>query len=406
MNMQVLLIIAFIFAPQMARSSCQIGDIQNFWQRVKKDAPFLEVIKQQKEQARASVDIAKQRPNPEISMDYKRGDQFGVEVNTFSLSAQHIYEFGDKRDKRVNRAQVESELGNVALNFELFQLKINSVVSYQKLAQLEIVTQAMDEAIRTFEKIIKKLERRSRLNPEEQVSLSTLRLALNDYRARQNDLENEKNLLEGKIGFLVGCQSLSPHYSLLKYDQLSLEGVHNKKLGVIGQEKRKLKLSELNYEVEKSLGYSNIAIGPTVEYQNEGVDEFVSGGVAISFALPLFHTNDGGKLRAMKNMAAQKQRTKNNIELINIRRQRLIQKYNRSLKTIKQMPSLKELEKKHQQVEKLFSRGIVSMSMTIESHRQQVDFLESRFETENDLLETIGEISLIDGNLDLVEAIF
>ena len=46
------------------------------------------------------------------------------------------------------------------------------------------------------------------------------------------------------------------------------------------------------------------------------------------------------------------------------------------------------------------------MSMTIESHRQQVDFLESRFETENDLLETIGEISLIDGNLDLVEAIF
>jgi cobalt-zinc-cadmium efflux system outer membrane protein len=63
------------------------------------------------------------------------------------------------------------------------------------------------------------------------------------------------------------------------------------------------------------------------------------------------------------------------------------------------MPSLKNLESEHQKVEKLFSRGVVSIPMTIESHRQSIDFLISRFETENDLLSTYGNITLIDGDL-------
>ena len=41
--------------------------------------------------------------------------------------------------------------------------------------------------------------------------------------------------------------------------------------------------------------------------------------------------------------------------------------------------------------------------MTIESHRQQVEFLKSRFETENDVLTALGNISLIDGDLSAIE---
>ena len=67
------------------------------------------------------------------------------------------------------------------------------------------------------------------------------------------------------------------------------------------------------------------------------------------------------------------------------------------------MPNLKELENKHLKVEKLFSRGVVSIPMTIESHRQQVEFIKSKFDTENDVLNTYGKILLIDGNITAFE---
>ena len=70
------------------------------------------------------------------------------------------------------------------------------------------------------------------------------------------------------------------------------------------------------------------------------------------------------------------------------------------------MPTLKQVDKEHTRTERLFSRGVVSISMTIESHRQLIDFLTSRFETENDLLDTYGKITLIDGDLNSFESLF
>jgi len=57
-------------------------------------------------------------------------------------------------------------------------------------------------------------------------------------------------------------------------------------------------------------------------------------------------------------------------------------------------------------IESLFARGIVSIPMTIESHRQHLDFLESRFETENDLLVSLEEIVFIRGETQLLEDLF
>ena len=69
------------------------------------------------------------------------------------------------------------------------------------------------------------------------------------------------------------------------------------------------------------------------------------------------------------------------------------------------MPSLIELEKKHNEVEKLFSRGVVSIPMIIESHRQQIDFLKSRFQIENEILSTYGKVILINGNTPAFEKV-
>jgi len=382
----------------IAREACNITTAKDFYYHIAEKSPVLDEVLKKRSQAESKIEVAKQRPNPELDFEYLKGDEFGVDVNTYSLSVKHVIEFGNKRNRRIENAQYLSNFRKQELDIKLYKLNIDSTINFQRVAQLKITIDAVKEAIYTFDKVIKKLSRRKRLNPEETVSLSTLRLASNDYRAKLNDFENERSLIEGRISYFAGCVSLKPTYSNLHYKPMAVDKKAGES-GILKLEQLKVALAKSSLEVEKSLGYSDISIGPAIEVQNKGNDEFVSGGIAVSFALPLFQTNDGGKLEASRKLVAQRIESRNQKNLLLIKRSRLVEKYNRSLATLKKMPSLKNLENEHQKVEKLFSRGVVSIPMTIESHRQLIDFLISRFETENDLLGTYGNITLIDGDL-------
>lgn len=386
-----------------AQKACDIKNIREFYNSVKVNGPLLNEAIKKKEEISSTLDIAEQRPNPELDFEYLKGDQFGIDVNTYTLSAKHIVEFGSKRDKRVSKAKSYQKLKNAEVDLSLFNSNLNATIGYQRVAQLNVTIDSVKEAIHTFDKIIRKLSSRKRLNPEETVSLSTLRLASNDYKAQLNDLENEKTLLQGKISFLSNCKSIDPKYEYINFKLAKLDERNSNNIGLPKIEDLKVELALSELDIQKSLGYSNISIGPTVEYQGQGNDEFVSAGIAVSFALPLFQTNGGGKLNALKSVNSQKTSTKNKKMMLDIERSNLITKFKRSLATLSKMPKLKELEEKHLKVEKLFSRGVVSISMTIESHRQQIEFLKSKFETENDVLNTYGKILLIDGNITAFE---
>lgn len=386
-----------------AQRACDIKTIREFYNNVKVNGPLLNEAIKNKEVISSSIDIAEQRPNPELDFEYLKGDQFGVDVNTYTLTAKHVVEFGSKRDKRLLKAKNYQKLKNAEVDLSLFNSNLNATIGYQRVAQLNVTIDSVKEAIHTFEKIINKLSSRERLNPEETVSLSTLRLASNDYKAQLNDLENEKTLLQGKISFLSNCKNINPKYEYINFNLVKIDETQTNSVGLPQIEDLKVELAVSELDIQKSLGYSNISIGPTVEHQTVGNDEFISAGISVSFALPLFQTNNGGKLNALKGVGSQKVATSNNKEMLRIERMNLVTKLKRSLSTLSKMPKLKELESKHLKVEKLFSRGVVSIPMTIESHRQQVEFIKSKFDTENDVLNTYGKILLIDGNITAFE---
>ena len=386
-----------------AQRACDIKTIREFYNNVKVNGPLLNEAIKNKEVISSSIDIAEQRPNPELDFEYLKGDQFGVDVNTYTLTAKHVVEFGSKRDKRLLKAKNYQKLKNAEVDLSLFNSNLNATIGYQRVAQLNVTIDSVKEAIHTFEKIINKLSSRERLNPEETVSLSTLRLASNDYKAQLNDLENEKTLLQGKISFLSNCKNINPKYEYINFNLVKIDETQTNSVGLPQIEDLKVELAVSELDIQKSLGYSNISIGPTVEHQTVGNDEFISAGISVSFALPLFQTNNGGKLNALKGVGSQKVATSNNKEMLRIERMNLVTKLKRSLSTLSKMPKLKELENKHLKVEKLFSRGVVSIPMTIESHRQQVEFIKSKFDAENDVLNTYGKILLIDGNITAFE---
>ena len=118
------------------------------------------------------------------------------------------------------------------------------------------------------------------------------------------------------------------------------------------------------------------------------------------------NTNYGGKLQASKNLLAQQKIAKNNISLLKRKLNNQLKVYHQSLKTYQAMPSLSKIAKFHNEAEQLFRRGVVSIPMIIESHRQYVDYMDSRFETENDILNALMEIYIITGKKKLIEKLF
>lgn len=403
-----LLGISLLSETAYSQGNCDFKSINEFYNKLNASNPIQEQIKKRVSEVESSIDLAKQRPNPVIDTEYLKGNQFGIDINNIQVTAQHIYEFGSKRNKRIEEAQLSASIEKRLLNLKGVETTVGYALKYQRVAQLTIVIDAVKEAISTFEKVIGKLSSRTGLTPEERVSLLTLRLASSDYKAKLNDLENEKTLLGGELTFITGCETFNPQYSSLPYGQLlpPLKNLSSTESGLVSVENLKIKQSEADLAVQKSLGYSNIAIGPVVEYQTQGNDKFLSAGVAVTFDLPLFHTNDAGKLNAARRMAAQKIESTNSIRNLNLKKAMLIQKYERSVKVLSQMTTLERLNKQHSEVERLFARGIVSIPMTIESHRQHIDFLESRFETENDLLVSLEEIVFIRGETQLLEDLF
>lgn len=392
-------VLALAINVAFANERCEIKNIKSFYEFLNKQGPSLNLANKRRDQFTSEIELAKQRPNPEVDLDYLKGDQFGLDLNTATLSIKHTIEFGSKRQKRISKAKVYSGLNNTQTDLSLYEANVDAAITYQRIAQLQILINSVKEASETFDKLVKKLASRKQLNPEETVSLSTLRLASNEYKAQLNEIENERLLLLGKIAFLTNCKSPKVSYYRFSFPNFSHNQEKKSNTGLLQMEDLKVNLAIEELEIQKSLGYSNIQLGPVVEYENQGRDEFVSVGIAITFDLPILQTNTGGKLKALKELEAQTMESTNNKKILQIERENLSKKYNRSLLTYKNMPTLQDLERKHIEVEKLFSRGLVSISMTIESHRQQVDFLNSLFDMENDLLMTYKNINLIDGDL-------
>jgi hypothetical protein len=403
-----LLVISLISELAYSQINCNFKNINEFYSSLNSGNPIQEQIKKRVSEAESNIEIAKQRPNPVIDAEYLKGKQFGSDTSNLQVIAQHIYEFGSKRKLRIEKAQLAAAVQKRLLSLKGVETTVGYALKYQRVAQLTILIDAVEEAISTFEKVIGKLNSRTGLTPEERVSLLTLKLASSDYKARLNDLENEKTLLEGELTFISGCESFNPRYTSLPYAQLvsPLKNLSTTENGLVHVEHLKVKQTEAELGVQKSLGYSDIAIGPVIEYQTQGTQNFTSAGVAVTFDLPLFHTNDAGKLNAAQKMAAQKVESYNTIRNLNLKKSMLIRKYVRSVQVLSEMTSLDSLTKQHTEIERLFARGIISIPMTIESHRQHIDFLQSRFETENDLLVSLEEIVFIRGETQLLEGLF
>ena len=288
-------------------------------------------------------------------------------------------------------------------DFENQQAIISVVIMLHRLRQVYELIPLYKESLSAFSKILQTIKGRKSVSPEQEVEGETLELAVNDYKLKISQLNSEKINLSTHLSFFMGSNCIVPRNALpfiVNLDEDFKNDFKVKNYSKLKAATLALELAKSNLELEKSNSYPNLQIGPTYEYEKLNVSQTNTVGIAITMDLPILNINGGGRAKASKDVLAASLNLRNVKEESNRDIQSWIQKYNQYKESLKTIANKEKLEKKHRKIESLFKRGIISTSLVIESHRQLIEFFNTRFEFENGATEALWNIYKLNGEFE------
>jgi len=349
-----------------------------------------------------TIEQAEQTPNPELDLESTVGDSIEGNVYTTSVTLKHTLEIGGKKNSRIEvaKANMSAEMALAEINNE--NAIVDSVLKLHRLRQIHELIPLYEESISSFKKILRTLQDRKSISPEQSVERETLELITNDYKLKMSHLDSEKNLISRHLVLFTGTNcNLSRDAIPIEFklsEDFELKNELNS-YSKVRAAKSTLELSKARYEMEKSNSFPDLRIGPKFEYEKLNVSSTKTIGVSLTFDLPIFNINSGARARASNEIVA------SSLNLRNIESESLLdykswlETYQQYKKNLLSITSKKELEEKHQRIESLFKRGILSTSLVIESHRQLIEFSNTRFEFELGALEALWNIYKMNGEI-------
>lgn len=348
------------------------------------------------------VEVAKQRPNPEFQAQGMKGEEIDGDVDRISLSVMHTIELGGKRTSRIDFADSKRKQFKASVQDSNEDVLIDAVLKAYRLRQVKELIPIYEEAYEAFNKILKVKLKRKSLSPEEQVEKETLVLATSDYRLKVSKLKSEKINLSRHLSFFVGedCDlkqdSLPQNVDLARSFSLKKETPSYSKLQVAINN---LETAKMKLELERSNAYPDLKVGPAFETETINGKNYQSIGLSISMDLPILSTNSGSKGQAFEQMNTARVRYKNIKREASLDLEAWIEKYNALGSSLKTIATREDLDKKHLKIERLFKRGVISTAMIIESHRQLIEFANTRNEFELGAAEALWNIYKINGTV-------
>ncbi len=390
--------------PTFADNVCLIEERQDILNCALKNHPDIIGLKYERLRDQKLVDIAKQRPNPEIEsrlLGGKSADDTSFNTETILLTT---WELGGKRKARINQATV---LGNKPIVNTLQtkeSIALQTVLALYRLRQIRSELSQLDEAIATFNKIQRTFQARPKLAPEQEVSSASFDLAREDYQLQKTSLIQEqselKYFLELATGnaFSILQRYLPPFKSRWPklQSEADISNIHN---STIALAKLDQAIAQSEIQVARSKVWPDLKIGPTLDTESLTNSTKAIGGVGFSIPLPILNRNKGEKAFA----EAEKLRSDTNLELtlrkISIERRTQLQRYSTAIRALKQSPAVSQLSSKHESIESLFEKGLVPSTLVIEAHRQLNDIVKTRNEQELTAIDALWRIYIIDGRL-------
>lgn len=345
--------------------------------------------------------FAGQIPNPEFGMRSTYGKFLGDNIVDVEMDLGFVLQLGGKRRARIQEAWARQAEASAELLKTKEDVYISTLASLMRLRQLASELEAIDHALEAFSQIQNLYHSYGKLNPEQQISLNIFQIAHGDYQARRTFTVLEQQRYLRNLQFILGqpvklVSSIYPK-PLRKWPSLEF----NEELNGSGikHAEAELKLAEAEVRSAKSMVWPDVTVGPSMDQRTEGPFNYQTYGFNLSFAIPVFNLNKGGRefanaglMRSQANLKAQRSKLLAEKEI-------LIQQYNSILGSLRKMPEVDSIEKKHQGAESYFRRGLLSTSLMVEYHRQIVDFIVDQNELELAAIENLWKVYALEGKI-------
>lgn len=352
--------------------------------------------------AEAEVDRAGQFANPELATRnlWATG---GSSRSDFANETQLLFplQLGGKRSARgqVARAQRDSAASLAQSTRE--KTLVESAQALHRLRQLETEVYLATEAIERFERIIGAFRRRPQLNPEQSVSLTTFKYALEEEKQKRAQGLAEQSSILSDLSVILGQKILAKKEIFPKLPD-KWPSVERQALDNSAELKFARARSEeasAQRELARAEAWPDLKIGPSYERMPDRDRTEERIGLGLSLELPLFNRNQAGKRSAELSREAAMLESEFVTKAGSAKLDNLIEQYSLITKALASAPSQSELEKGHRAFETQFSRGLVSYSLIIEAHRQLHDTVETKHKQEITALNLLWSIYKLTGRL-------
>lgn len=345
---------------------------------------------------------ASQIPNPTLSTRFVKGANNGRDTSELETNLSFTLELGGKRSLRTEYAAAKKTQAIILNDATKADVKITTVLNMHRLRQLLEEKKLLSEAVIAFSKVIGQLRNLPRLSAQQEASLTLFEMALEETKIDESELYEELRILEHYFhvatghsireinDFLPEAPSVWPRVIKTEQKRNSPE---------VNKMKSLLALASTEYKIQKSQVWPDLKIGPSLVIEKDGIAENRMIGLNLQLLIPVFHANSGGKTYANSELL----RAKKNVSLTiaeesheRFEQQRI---YESSVKILNKTMKKNLVEKKHNRIEKLYLRGVVSSSVFLDSLKQKLSYLRSRNNRELRALKALWNIYKYDGKI-------
>lgn len=344
--------------------------------------------------------FARQRPNPELDAEAVSNSEEDEAALSAEASYLHTFELGGKRRHRLDRAKAQKEAVLARVQKTREEVTLSAVLNLYRLRHLQDELHAVEEAQNTFGTIIGQYKNRRQLSPEQQVSLNVFLLAQSDYTLRKSRLLQEQRALKRYFDLATGAD-FPTILKALPEPKTAWPGLTAAPpiAGALRKEAQAdLALAQAELALADSDARPDLKLGPKVGMESGRGRKNRSLGGALSLDLPLYQQNQGARALARTEARRAEVNLAQRDRELSTQWQTWFEVYQDAVASLRGMPSLEQMEKKHQGMESLFERGLVQSALVIEAHRQMTDFAESLNAQELRALEALWSIYVLEGS--------
>ncbi len=343
--------------------------------------------------------------NPTIELGHQSKAPKVEPQSEFSIGLGQPIELGSKMRTRHEMRQAQSA-GLKLETRSLLQEQVYQVIYHaQAIKQKEQLDHTYEEAISSFQLIVRRLNKLPSLSFEKMIEKEALEFAIEDYKLKHFELEAQLSEHRAKLLNLLGeGQRISDDLGL-ELNQMASERINShadvtQSLTFKALE-ASLELQRASLNLERANAWPDMEIGANVAFLKEAGQSDQRFGVSVSFELPVWNRN----ARQIGAARSELGYLEKNRELVHSKLQidlkLAVDRLNSLKKVLAQSGRGKSIEAKHRKAEKLFEKGVVSTGLIIELHRQLIELTSSQSQAQLEYIEVLWRVLSLSGTIEI-----